>query len=181
MRLIIRSGKGIVTLTWMVLVAMLLMMVIGVAYIGLRDPAMIWIIVVLIPFLACMTLQTVSVSRTIILNKEGCEIRWWRWCSFYSWEQMWYRKWITYSERVSSRNGFDGTIWFSTAPVNIPRFMSAFEVDMFDPFARVGIHLTAAEHRKSLCEMAVDKEEFLAYVTAIGLRIEDLDQLKNEA
>lgn len=127
-------------------------------------------------------LVSIAESRTITLNKSGCEISWWIFKRFYSWDEMWYRRWIEYSNEVKSRSSYEGVIWLSTAPVEIPSRGSALSIVKNDPMARVGIHFfprgysgTSDEHHYSF---AVDMDDFIKYVGEIGIRIDNLKDAK---
>ena len=129
-------------------------------------------------------LLTAVECRTIVLSKEGCEILWWKYRKFWTWDEMKHRCWVEYPDflkRNSPQNGH-GVIWLCTKPVDIAYLADASTMSVFGLMSRVGIHflpkgynLDTDNHSFSF---AVDKDTFMNFTKTIGLRIEDIDMAR---
>lgn len=122
--------------------------------------------------------------RTIVLSKEGCEILWWKYRKFWTWEEMKHRCWVKYTgyiNRYCPQHGY-GVVWLCTKPVDIAYLMDAPGMTVFAPMSRVGIHFLPQGYKGDMenhsFSFAVDKDTFMNFIKAIGLKIEDIDLAK---
>lgn len=130
-----------------------------------------------------LALMAIVECRTITLSKRGCEITWWNFRKFWTWEELKCRKWIEYSSYINKRSPQDGygVIFLSTSSCGIPWFANASMMTIFRPMSRVGIHFLPRGYQNygnmenSSFSFAVDKDTFLYFIKSIGLEIEDID------
>lgn len=130
-------------------------------------------------------LCTIAEFRTIVISKDGCEITWWKLRKFYTWDQLWYRTWIEYTDYARQKDSMPahGVIWFSNSIVQLPDICTAMPIVALNPMARVAIHFFPrgyqGDKENHNYSFAVDRKEFMDYMEYIGVHIENYWQARS--
>lgn len=133
-------------------------------------------------FAICIWLAFTA-ARIVTLMKEGVEIRAWAYRRFYTWDQMWFRKWHEYDDRylpVQAKGHDRGYVWMSVAPVNLPvrpDYPRDRNIELNDPMARIRINIVDLDE-KGMIDLQVERKKFLNFIDSIGLKIQDIDAIR---
>lgn len=115
--------------------------------------------------------------KTIVLSREGCEIRWLGMRRFHTWDQMKCIKWVMYTKHPAYLGGF----WFSVKPVRLPAGYLAYKEEfVVNPLNAFCLHFAPKVKFRIMDRNAptqryeVNREEFIEFVRYAGIVIEDL-------
>lgn len=134
-------------------------------------------------------LGAVEMGKTVVLTRDGCEIRYLFLRRQIPWAQMKCRMWVPYTVPLDLRNpgGYfpKGGIWMSAHEKAFDGRRMAYESRDMRLLSHVCIHFAPPEgmeltgaYRHGIPGYMVDREAFLAFMKEIDLNIEFIEQAK---
>lgn len=145
------------------------------------------IILLALLFMGIVIYTGIGLLRRVTLDRTGCEICLWKIRRFYTWDEMWYRRWIYRNPHEQRKHKVSrGIIWFSNHAVEIStgskrNLQSPLGIEECNaPLSCLCIHLTekTAMPKRPTETLQMPKDDFLDFADSIGLKVQDIHYIR---